>query len=110
MDLRYLLSLLGAIVDAGEGPVCAVAHTASSTIRQIGLPVCRESRFSSAFVSGRIDATSFGYSLVFRGLPRASASAGGLPGSRFRLPVATKFPNPQYYRFAFVAIYNSRTS
>jgi type VI protein secretion system component VasK len=84
-----------------------MAVTASSTIRQIGLPVSRESLFSKAFVSGRIDATSFGYSLVLRGLPFASASAGGRPGSRFRLSVAAKFSIPRYYRFAFLAIYNS---
>jgi hypothetical protein len=70
-----------------------MAHTASSTIRQIGLPVSRESRFSRAFVSGRIDATSLGYSLVFRGRPFASASAAGRPGPRFRLSVAISFPN-----------------
>jgi hypothetical protein len=107
IDLGYLFFLRAAVVDAGDAPVCPMAHTASSTIRQIGLPVSRESRFSSAFVSGRIAATSFGYSLVFRGLPLASASAGGRPRPRFRLLVATSVPNPRYYRLTFLAIYNS---
>jgi hypothetical protein len=84
-----------------------MAHTASSTIRQIGLPVSRESRFSNAFVSGRIAATSFGYSLVFSGRPVKSASAGGRPGPRFRLSATTSFPKPQYYKLTFLAIYNS---
>ena len=84
-----------------------MAHTASSTIRQIGLPVSRESRLSSAFVSGRIDATSFGYSLVFRGRPFASASAGGRPRPRLRFSVAISCPAPPYYRMTFLAIYNS---
>ena len=99
IDLGYLFSRCAAVVDTDEAPVCPRAQTASSTIRQIGLPVSRESRSSNAFVSGRIEATSFGYSLVFRGLPFASASAGGRPGPRFRLSVATSCPNPQYYRF-----------
>ena len=88
-------------------PVWPTAQTASSTIRQIGLPVSRESLFRSAFVSGRIDATSLGYSLVFRGRPFASASAGGRPGLGFSLIVATSYPNLRYYRLTFLAIYNS---
>lgn len=91
----------------GDAPVWPAAQTASSTIRQIGLPVSRESRFSRAFVSGRIDATNFGYSLVFRGRPFASASAAGRPGPRFRFPVAISCPDPPYYRLTFLAIYNS---
>ena len=91
----------------GDGAAWTTAQTASSTIRQIGLPVSRESRWSSVLVSGRIDATSLGYSLVFRGRPFASASAGGRPGPRFRFPVAISCPDPPYYRLTILAIYNS---
>ena len=67
-------------------PLAGLAsRTASSTIRQIGLPDALASFFSRAFVSGRIEITSLGYSLVFRGLPFASTSAGGRPGLRFLL-------------------------
>ena len=59
--------------------------TASSTILHIGLPAAFESFFNNAFVSGLIEISSFGYSLVFRGLPFASTSAGGRPGLRFLL-------------------------
>ena len=51
----------------------------SSTIFQAGFFSIADTASSFAFVVGRIDTVSFGYSLVFSGFPSGAVPAGGLP-------------------------------